>query len=142
MIFLRFLAFLAGAMILVVPPLVMSDMGTRNMAGWAVLRDLFGLTLLAASYFFIALLAPRMRRSWLLRIVGGILLLLPAIAGLSLLFTHREAPILYAAGMLIGSAVLLFTVFVFPATPDRRRPMRQRDALEPREPREPRLHQS
>lgn len=136
MIFLRFLAFLAGAMILVVPPLVMSDMGTRNMAGWAVLRDLFGLTVVASSYFFIALLGPRMRRSWLLRIIGGILLVIPMAGGLSLLFTHREAPILYASGVLIGSAVLLFIVFVFPATPDRRRPMRQRDSIEPR------LHQS
>jgi hypothetical protein len=140
MIFLRLLAFLAGAMILVVPPLVMSDMGTRNMAGWAVLRDLFALTMVASSYFFIALLAPRMRRSWLLRIIGGVWLLLPMVGGLSLLFTRREAPILYASGILIGSAVLLFIVFVFPATPDpRQRPMRQRDATEPRK---PRLHQS
>lgn len=136
MIFLRFLAFLAGAMILVAPPLVMSDMSTRGLAGWSVIGALGGLAVVAGSYFFIALMGPRMRRSWLLRAVGGTLLLIPAAAGLTLLFTRREAPILYASGMLMGSAILLFITFVFPATPDRRqRPMRQRE----REPLEPRL---
>jgi hypothetical protein len=137
MIFLRFLAFLAGAMILVAPPLVMSDMGTRGMSGWPVLIALFGLGLVAGSYFFIALMGPRMRRSWFLRMVGGVLLAVPAAAGLMMLITRREPTILYASGMLMGSAVLLFITFVFPATPDRRqRPMRQREPLEPS------LHQS
>lgn len=133
MIFLRFLAFLTGAMILMVPPLAMSDMSTGDLAGWWVARALFGLSVVAGSYFFIGFFGPRMRRSWLLRIVGGILLSIPAGGGLMLLVTRSEATILYASGLLMGSAILLFITFVFPATADRRqRPMRAR---------EPRLHQ-
>jgi hypothetical protein len=131
-IFLRFLAFLIAIIIPMVTPLVLADASVRGMSGWPVVGGLFGMTLISGSFLYIALLASRMRRSIALRILGGMLLMVPAAVGFAMLWTRDEAPMLWAGGALLVTTILMFLSFVFPATADRRqRPMRKRDRQEP-----------
>ena len=127
MIFLRLLSFLVGIGIPMALPLVLSDVGTRGMPGWPVLGGLFGMSLISGSFLYIALLASRMRRSIILRILGGMLLMLPMAASLAVLLTRTQEAMLLGGGGLLAASVLMFISFVFPAIPDRRRPMRKRD---------------
>lgn len=132
MIFLRLLSFLIAIGIPMALPLVLSDVSTRGMPGWPVLGGLFGMCLVSGSFLYIALLAPRMRRSILLRILGGIFLLLPMALSLAVLWTRTQEEMLWCGGLLLAASVLMFISFVFPATPDRRqRPMRERERQEP-----------
>lgn len=132
MIFLRFLSFLIGLAIPMVTPVVLSGVSTRGLPGWPVLGGLFGMSLVSGSFLYIALLAPRMRRSIALRVLGGILLMLPAALSVVLLWVRPQEELLWCGGLLLAASVLMFISFVFPATPDRRqRPMRKRDHQEP-----------
>jgi hypothetical protein len=132
MIFLRFVSFLIGIGIPMALPILLSDAGTRGMPGRPVLVGLLGICLVSGSFLYIALLAPRMRRSLVLRILGGVLLMLPAAASLAVLWTRTQETMLWGGGMLLLASVLMFISFIFPATPDRRqRPMRARDRQEP-----------
>jgi len=131
MIFLRLLSFLISIGIPMALPLVLSDAGTRGMPGWPVLGGLFGMSLVAGSFLYIALLASRMRRSIVLRLLGGLLLMLPMGAGLAVLWTRTQETMLWAGGGLLAASVLMFLSFVFPAIADpRQRPMRKRDRQE------------
>jgi hypothetical protein len=132
MIVLRLLSFLIGIGIPMALPLVLSDVSTRGMPGWPVLGGLFGMSLISGSFLYIALLAPRMRRSIVLRILGGALLLLPMAASLAVLWTRTQEEMLWASGLLLAASVLMFISFIFPAIPDgRQRPMRERERQEP-----------
>jgi hypothetical protein len=132
MIFLRLLSFFIAIAIPMVPPLFLSDVSTAGMPGWPVLYTLFGICLLSGSFLYIALLAPRMRRSLALRILGGVLLMLPAALSLVALWSSSEEEMLWCGGLLLAATVLMFISFIFPATPDRRqRPMRERERQEP-----------
>jgi hypothetical protein len=132
MIVLRLLSFLIGIGIPMALPLVLSDVSTRGMPGWPVLGGLFGMSLISGSFLYIALLAPRMRRSIVLRILGGALLLLPMAASLAVLWTRTQEEMLWASGLLLAASVLMFISFIFPAIPDGRpRPMRERERQEP-----------
>lgn len=132
MIFLRFLSFLAGAAILLAPPLMLADVHTRNMSGWAVLRMLIVLAVVAGVFFYIAILGPRMHRSRRRRTLGGALLVIPLVFGLVTLATRKEAQVLWASGTLMGLAIVLLIGFVFPPFMygDKRR-MRERERIEP-----------
>jgi hypothetical protein len=132
MIFLRLLSFLIGIGIPMALPLVLSDVSTRGMPGWPVLGGLFGMSLVSGSFLYIALLAPRMRRSIVLRILGGVLLLLPMAASLIVLWTRTQEEMLWGSGLLLAASMLMFIGFVFPGIPDgRQRPMRKRERQEP-----------
>jgi hypothetical protein len=132
MIFLRLLSFFIAIAIPMVPPLVLSDVSTPGMDGLPVLVSLLGICLLSGSFLYIALLAPRMRRSIPLRILGGVLLMLPAALSLVALWSSSEEEMLWCGGLLLAVTVLMFISFIFPATPDRRqRPMRDRERQEP-----------
>lgn len=132
MIFLRLLSFLIGIGIPMALPLVLSDVSTRGMPGWPVLGGLFGMCLISGSFLYIALLASRMRRSVILRILGGLLLLLPMAASLAVLLTRTQEEMLWAGGLLLAASVLMFISFVFPGIPEgRQRPMRKRERQEP-----------
>lgn len=132
MIFLRLLSFLIGIVIPMALPLVLSDVGTRGMPGWPVLGGLFGMSLVSGSFLYLALLGSRMRRSIILRILGGLLLLLPMAASVAVLLTRTQEEMLWAGGGLLAASVLMFISFVFPGIPDgRQRPMRKRDRQEP-----------
>jgi len=131
MIFLRLLSFLIGIVIPMALPLVLSDVGTRGMPGWPVLGGLFGMSLVSGSFLYIALLGSRMRRSIILRILGGLLLLLPMAASVAVLLTRTQEEMLVAGGALLAASVLIFISFVFPGFPESQRPMRKRDRQEP-----------
>jgi hypothetical protein len=132
MIFLRLLSFFIAIAIPMVPPLVLSDVSTAGMPGWPVLYTLFGICLLSGSFLYIALLAPRMRRSIPLRILGGVLLAIPAVASVAVLLTRKDVAILSCGGALLAFTILMFISFIFPATPARRhRPRRARARQEP-----------
>lgn len=131
MIFLRLLSFLIGIVIPMALPLVLSDVSTRGMPGWPVLGGLFGMSLVSGSFLYIALLGSRMRRSIILRILGGLLLLLPMAASIAVLLTRTQEEMLLASGALLAAAVLMFISFVFPGFPESQRPMRKRDRQEP-----------
>jgi hypothetical protein len=132
MIFLRLLSFLIGIGIPMALPLVLGDISTRGMPGWPVLGGLFGMSLVSGSFLYIALLGSRMRRSTILRILGGLLLVLPMAASLAVLLTRTQEDMLLAGGVLLVASVLMFISFVFPGIPDgRQRPMRKRERQEP-----------
>lgn len=131
MIFLRLLSFLIGIVIPMALPLVLSDVGTRGMPGWPVLGGLFGMSLVSGSFLYLALLGSRMRRSIILRILGGLLLLLPMAASVAVLLTRTQEEMLWAGGGLLAASVLMFISFVFPGFPESQRPMRKRDRQEP-----------
>lgn len=132
MIFLRLLSFFIAIAIPMVPPLFLTDVSTTGMDGWPVVVSLVGICLLSGSFLYIALLAPRMRRSIPLRILGGVLLMLPAALSLVMLWSSSEEEMLWCGGLLLAVTVLMFITFIFPATPDRRqRPMRERERQEP-----------
>ncbi|MFS2016615.1 hypothetical protein ACEN88_08555 [Massilia sp. CT11-108] len=131
MIFLRLLSFLISIVIPMALPLVLSDVSTRGMPGWPVLGGLFGMSLVSGSFLYIALLGSRMRRSIILRILGGLLLLLPMAASIAVLLTRTQEEMLLAGGALLAASVLMFISFVFPGFPESQRPMRKRDRQEP-----------
>jgi MFS family permease len=132
MIFLRMLALLAGGLVLILPPLLLADVGHAGMPGWIVAGGLAGLALVALSFLYVAVLGDRMRRSAYTRALGGLLLLIPAAAGIAMLATRTDAELLWGSAILVSFTVLLFISFVYPAAPDRRqRPMRRRERSEP-----------
>jgi hypothetical protein len=132
MIVLRLLALLAGALILVAPPMFTPETGQTGMPAGEVLGGLAGLTLVAFSFLYIAVLGNRMRRSRTLRVLGGLLLLIPAAAGATVLATRTDPVLLWCSGLLLSITVMLFVSFVYPATQERRqRPMRRREPIEP-----------
>jgi peptidoglycan/LPS O-acetylase OafA/YrhL len=132
MIVLRLLALLAGGLVLIMPPLVLGQSSQAGMPGWIAVGGLAGLALVALSFFYIAALGDRMRRSRQLRTLGGLLLMIPAAAGITMLATRNDAPLLWGSGALLSFTVMMFVSFVYPATPERRqRPMRRRERAEP-----------
>jgi membrane protein implicated in regulation of membrane protease activity len=132
MIVLRLIALLAAGMVLIVPPLVATGVGHAAMPGWIAVSGLTGVALVALSFFYIAALGDRMRRSRPVRTLGGLLLLIPAAAGIAMLATRTDPDLLWAAGLLLSFTVMLFVSFVYPAVPERRqRRMRRRERSEP-----------
>jgi len=132
MIILRLLALLAGGLVFVLPPMVLAGNSHPGMPAWVAVGGLAGLALVALSYLYIAVLGDRMRRSSHLRMLGGLLLMIPAVGGITMLATRTDPPLLWASGLLVSFTMLLFLSFVYPAAPDRRqRPMRRRERTEP-----------
>jgi len=132
MIFLRLLALLAGSLVLILPPIVVAGNAHPGMPGWIAVGGLAGLALIAASFLYIAALGDRMRRSPQARTLGGLLLMIPAVAAVTTLATRTDEALLWASGTLLSFTVLMFISFVFPVSTDRRqRPMRERERIEP-----------
>jgi len=132
MIFLRLLALLAGGLVLILPPLALGPSAQGGLPGWVAVGGLAGLALVALSFVYIAAVGDRMRRSGQLRTLGGLLLMIPAVASATMLATRNDAQLLWGAGALLSFTVTMFVSFVFPATAERRqRPMRRRERNEP-----------
>jgi peptidoglycan/LPS O-acetylase OafA/YrhL len=132
MIFLRLLALLAGGLVLILPPVLVAEHSHTGMPAWIAVGGLAGLALVALSYLYIAALGGRMRRSGHTRVLGGLLLLIPAVGGLTMLATRTDPTLLWGSALLVSFTMLLFISFVYPASPDRRqRPMRRRERTEP-----------
>lgn len=132
MILLRMLALVAGALVLIVPPMLVAQSSNTGMPAWVAVGGLAGLGLVAISYLYVAALAKRMRRSAHARMMGGLLLLIPIAVGVTTLATRTDPAMLWGSGVMLAFTVLLFLNFVYPAAPDRRqRPMRRRERSEP-----------
>ena len=132
MILLRLLALLAGGLVFILPPMVLANSEHAGLPGWVAIGSLAGLALVALSFLYIAALGDRMRRSGYARVLGGLLLMIPAASGITMLATRTDPALLWASGLLVSFTMLLFISFVYPAAPDRRqRPMRRRERTEP-----------
>jgi MFS family permease len=132
MIVMRLIALLAAGLVLIVPPLLAADASQTGMPGWIAVGGLAGLALVALSFLYIAVLGDRMRRSAHARMLGGLLLLIPAAACIAVLATRTDDALLWGSGLLLSFTVMLFVSFVYPAVPERRqRPMRRRERTEP-----------
>ena len=132
MIVLRLLALAAGGLVLILPPLLAAGTRRPDMPAWIAIGGLAGLALIAFSFLYVAMFGDRMRRSAQLRTLGGLLLMIPAAASITMLATRTDIPLLWGSGALLSFTVLLFISFVYPAAPDRRqRPMRRRERSEP-----------
>ena len=132
MIFLRLLALLAGGLVLIVPPMLAAGNSHPGLPTWVAVGGLAGLALVALSFLYIAALGGRMRRSNHTRMLGGLLLLVPAAAGITMLSTRTDPTLLWGSGLLVSFTLLMFLGFVYPTAPDRRqRPMRRRERTEP-----------
>ena len=130
MFFLRLLAILIGGVIVVATPLYLRSQGTLR--GEDMETVVFGCTLLAviaASFFYIGLAGHRMRKSTPLRIVGGVLLAVPLITGVSIVAEIRYQQAIYLCIAMFCMAAILFVSFVYPGSQVRKhRPMRPRDS--------------
>jgi hypothetical protein len=132
MIFLRLLALFAGALVLILPPIAVAEANRTGMPAWIAVGSLAGLSLAALSFLYVAALANRMRRSAQVRMLGGLLLMIPIVGGITMLATRTDEALLWGSALLVSFSVMLFITFVYPAGPYRRqRPMRRRERSEP-----------
>lgn len=133
MIVLRLLALIGGCLVLIVPPMVAAGTQRPDMPGWLAVGGMVGMALMAFSFLYVAAFGNRIRRSSQTRTRGGLLLMIPAVASLTMLATRNDMAVIWASGILLSFTVLLFLSFVYPAAPDRRqRPMRRRERMEPK----------
>lgn len=132
MIFLRLLALLAGGLVLILPPMLVAGNSHPGLPAWVAVGGLAGLALVALSFLYIAALGGRIRRSKHTRMLGGLLLLIPAAGGIAVLAMRTDPAMLWGSALLVSFTMLLFMSFVYPASGDRRqRPMRRRERTEP-----------
>jgi hypothetical protein len=131
MILLRLLSFVAGGLVMVVPPMYLSGgTGGPVFDGPTAIAAMAGLALVASSYFFIGFAGDRMRKSPLLRFVGALLLAVPCAAAGAVLWHGGEEPLLWLSALLFCCTAVLFVTFVVPVErPHKQRPMRRRESL-------------
>jgi len=116
MILQRFLSILAGALVLLAPPLFLFS-GTSAPAffdGRTVLMMIAGLVLVASSFFFIGFAGGLMRRSTALRTLGAVLLAVPFTASVAVLWRATEPDLLWLSGLLLCFTVVLCVMVLFP----------------------------
>jgi CHASE2 domain-containing sensor protein len=126
MILLRFLSFLAGALVLVSPALFMSG----GSDGRTVFGTFAGLALVAAAFVFVGVAGRKIRKSPRLRAITGALLAVPFMGGMGIMWRGAQFSTLWASALLCSFVAVLFITFVFPAQHARKhRPMRRREPL-------------
>jgi hypothetical protein len=131
MFFLRLLAILNGSLVLIAAPLYLRSQGTlRGEDMETVVMGCVLLAVIAASFFFVGLAGHRMRKSIVLRIIGGLLLAVPLVTGVVMIAETRYAQAVYLCVTMFCMAAVLFVSFVYPGSKIRKhRPMRPRDTL-------------
>jgi amino acid transporter len=134
MILLRFLSAALGTMVLVAAPIVLfSDSDAAFSDSWQAFAFVVALALVAASFFFISFAGRRMKKSPLLRKIGSGSLAIPFIGSSMMIWRGGDAASLWASGIMLCFTMLLFVVFVVPSAGlQKRRPMREREPVEPR----------
>jgi hypothetical protein len=128
---LRILSLFAGVIVLLAPPIMLTDAGTGGWSIAAVAASLLGFVAIAAIFFYIGANGERMLRKPVKRRVGGLLLLIPIVTGLFLMVNRQEFAQLVGSGMLLGFSLLLFLSFVYPGIELPSRPLRQRERQDP-----------
>lgn len=127
---MRLMSLLAGGLVLVLPPMLMPMGG--GMSFLAVAGGMFGMILVSATFFYVAVAGRQMRRGGQARSLGAALLSLPALASMMTLATHSDESMLWGSGGLLVFTVVLFLHFVImPTLGQRQRPMRERERHEP-----------
>jgi hypothetical protein len=132
MILLRFMSVLAACLVMMAPPLLLSDdsSGPLFYDGLTVVAVIAGLALVSGSFFYIGFAARKMRKSPRLRAVGALLLAAPFAGSVVTLWRGEDPLHLWGAGLLFCFTTLLFVAFIFPAgQPRKQRPMRRRESL-------------
>jgi hypothetical protein len=131
MFFLRLLAIINGGVVLIAAPLYLRSQGTLR--GEEMGTVVLGCMLLAgivASFFFVGLAGHRMRKSMMLRVIGGLLLAVPLSTAVVAVAETRYEQAVYLCVMMFCMAAVLFVSFVYPGSKVRKhRPMRPRDTL-------------
>lgn len=130
MIVLRLLSLLAGFLVLILPAIVLADSGTAGLPGMKVVAGLAAMTVVSASFVYIAFAGERMRRHARERALGAVLLAVPIAGSLFLLATRKEPGILWTGGILLVFCLVLFMGFVVSPRESRQRPMRRRERQE------------
>lgn len=133
MFFLRLLAILNGFIVLIAAPLYLRSQGTlRGEDMETVVAGCLLLATIAGSFFYIGIVGHRMRRSVVLRALGGMLLAVPLITGVAMVAETRYLQAVYLCVIMFCMAAVLFVSFVYPGSQVRKhRPMRPRDTIEP-----------
>lgn len=127
---MRLLSLLAGGLVLVVPPMLM-PMASDVPLG-TVMAGIFGIVMVASTFFYVGAAGRKMRRGGQPRIVGAALLMVPAIAALATIATRQDEALLWGSGALLVFTIVLFLHFVImPALDPHQRPMRDRERQEP-----------
>ena len=131
MIALRMLSFLAGALVLVLPPVLLGNADAGGSPALMVAGCLLGLALMSACFIYTGLMGERMRHKGPERTLGSLLLAVPIASGLVLLASSKGEVQLWSSGVLLAVSLLLFLSFIYPGLDRRRRPMRRRERSEP-----------
>ena len=133
MFFLRLLAILNGGVVLIAAPLYLRSQGKlRGEDMETVILGCLLLAVIAASFFYIGLAGHRMRRSFFLRAIGGMLLTVPLVTGVVMVAETRYQDAVYLCVVMFCMAAVLFVSFVYPGSQVRKhRPMRPRDTIDP-----------
>jgi peptidoglycan/LPS O-acetylase OafA/YrhL len=108
MIFLRLLCLLAGVVILVVPPVMLSADGA------VAPTLLLSMLLVSASFFYVGVAGHRVRRSPRLLRQSVALLVLPLLASAFTLWRSTDPAVLWLSGMLLGFTLVVGLVLAYP----------------------------
>jgi glucose dehydrogenase len=129
---LRLLAILNGFIVLVAAPLYLRSQGTlRGEDTETVVKGCLLLAAIVASFFYIGLAGYRMRRSIMLRVIGGVLLAVPLVTAVVMVTETRYEQAVYLCVIMFCMAAILFASFVYPGGQIRKhRPMRPRDTYQ------------
>jgi len=132
MFMLRLLAILNGFIVLIAAPLYLRSQGTlRGEDMETVVRGGLLLAAIAGSFFYIGLAGYRMRRSIMLRFIGGALLAVPLVTAVIMVSETRYLQAVYLCVLMFCMAAVLFASFVYPGGQIRKhRPMRPRDTYQ------------
>jgi uncharacterized membrane protein YeiB len=136
MILLRALSIVIGGMLILLAPSFAVDIvselkGEHVQPGLRVMAmALGGAALMVTGYFFVGVAGHRMGRRVWMRVLAGMLLVLPFVGGgTALLFSERPV-IVWIAGPVVCFTLICFAAFVFPGMQKSSRRMRPRDYAE------------
>jgi RsiW-degrading membrane proteinase PrsW (M82 family) len=128
---LRALSTLGAGLVLIASPVVLDPAG-HGLPGWFALGGLLAVALMAASFLYVATVAPRLPRRPHERKLASLLLLVPAAGGLAMLATRQDPIQLMSSGVLVAFTVFLQIGVLFPdALGLEQRRLRRRTRREP-----------
>lgn len=113
MIVLRIACLMAGILVLVVPGVLFPN-GAVASTMFGTAGFLVGMLLAASSFFAIALLGHRVKRSPRLRRLCALLLAAPLLAAMASLWLSVEPVSLWMSGWLLGFTLIVYLVLVYP----------------------------
>jgi predicted permease len=110
---LRALSTFGAGLVLIASPVVLDPNG-HGLPGWIALACLAVVALSAASFLYVAAVAPRLRRRPQERQLASLLLLVPSAGALTMLVTRENPMQLTCSGILLAFTVFLMIGVRFP----------------------------